>query len=263
MPENLDDQKFVVLNLYDVVQLDQDVCEVLELKINGFVYSYLIIEQLKLSIISRVSINLERRFYVEIQKKLFNYGLDTWILKPGAQNWKKGKLKVELTVKFYPDELEEEIEENKAENYDKNNSEVLEEYDVLQIDQSTGKNLGLSLEFESSYMSVMSVGQLQSLIIKTVGIHNNDIKNQLFYDNYDGVECEVLRPGDQGWKKGKLKVDLPVKFYLDETQEEIEENELSNSENQGENYGDNNSEVMATEPFPLDDLRQKFHQENQ
>ena len=34
-----------------------------------------------------------------------------------------------------------------------------------------------------------------------------------------------MRPGDQGWKKGKLKVDLPVKFYLDETQEEIEENE--------------------------------------
>ena len=65
------------------------------------------------------------------------------------------------------------------------------------------------------------------------------------------------------WKKEKLKVDLPVKFYLDETQEEIEENELSNSENQGENYGDNNSEVMATEPFPLDDLRQKFHQQNQ
>jgi hypothetical protein len=64
-------------------------------------------------------------------------------------------------------------------------------------------------------------------------------------------------------EKGKLKVDIPVKFYLDEPQEEIEENELSNSENQGENYGDNNSEVMATEPSPLDDLRQKFHQENQ
>ena len=184
-------------------------------------------------------------------------------MRPGAQSWKKEKLKIELTVKFYPDELEEEIEENKAENYDKNNSEVLEEYDVLQIDQSTGKNLGLSLEFESSYMSVMSVGQLQSLIIKTVGFDNNDIKNQLFYDNYDGVECEVLRPGDQGWKKGKLKVDLPVKFYLDESLEEIEKNELSNSENQGENSGDNNLEVMATEPSPLDDLREKFNQENQ
>ena len=263
MPENLDDQKFVILNLYDVVQLDQDLCDSLQLDKNEFIYSFLIIEQLKLLIMSKVSINLSNLFSFQIQKKLFDYGLDTWILRSGAQSWKKGKLKVELTVRFYPDELEEEIEENKAENYDKNNSEVLEEYDVLQIDQSTGKNLGLSLEFESSYMSVMSVGQLQSLIIKTVGIHNNDIKNQLFYDNYNGAECEVLRPGDQGWKKGKLKVDIPVKFYLDEPQEEIEENELTNSENQEENYGDNNSEVMATEPSPLDDLRQKFHQENQ
>ena len=263
MPENLDDKNFVVLNLYDVVKLHKNVAYLMELNTSEFKESYLIVEELKLSILSIVFVDLSHRFYLEIQKKLFDYGLDTWILRSGAQSWKKGKLKVELTVRFYPDEFEEEIEENKAENYDKNNSEVLEEYDVLQIDQSTGKNLGLSLEFESSYMSVMSVGQLQSLIIKTVGIHNNDIKNQLFYDNYDGVECEVLRPGDQGWKKGKLKVDLPVKFYLDETQEEIEENELSNSENQGENYGDNNSEVMATEPSPLDDLRQKFHQENQ
>ena len=210
MPENLDDQKFVVLNLYDVVQLDQDVCEVLELKINGFVYSYLIIEQLKLSIISRVSINLERRFYVEIQKKLFNYGLDTWILKPGAQNWKKGK------------------------------------------------NLGLSLNFEDLYMAVV---QLETSIIRAADISNRkNIKSQLF-DN--GVECEVLRPGDQGWQEGKLKVEFSVKFYLDEPQEEIEENELGNSENQGENSGDNSSEIIATEPSPLDDLREKFNQENQ
>ena len=211
MPENLDDQKFVVLNLYDVVQLDQDVCEVLELKINGFVYSYLIIEQLKLSIISRVSINLERRFYVEIQKKLFNYGLDTWILKPGAQNWKKGKLKVELTVKFYPDELEEEIEENKAENSDNNNPEVLSGGEVLQIHGSTGKNLGLSLNFEDLYMIVF---QLQKSIIRAADIkikNRKDIKSQLF-DN--GLECNVLRPNTPGWQGGKLKVELPSSFTL-------------------------------------------------
>ena len=260
MPENLDDKKFVVLNLYDVVQLDQDVCEVLELKINGFVYSYLIIEQLKLSIISRVSINLERRFYVEIQKKLFNYGLDTWILKPGTQNWKKGKLKVELTVKFYPDELEEEIEENKVENYDNNNPEVLSGGEVIKIHGSTGKNLGLSLNFEDLYMIVF---QLQKSIIRAADIkikNRKDIKSQLF-DN--GLECNVLRPNTPGWQGGKLKVELPIKFYLDESLEEIEKNELDHSENQGENSGDNNSEVIATEPSPLDDLREKFNQENQ
>ena len=61
----------------------------------------------------------------------------------------------------------------------------------------------------------------------------------------------------------EIKGRTSIKFYLNESLEEIEKNELSNSENQGENYGDNNSEVMATEPSPLDDLPQKFHQENQ
>ena len=177
-------------------------------------------------------------------------------MRSGAQSWKKGKLKVELTVKFHPDELEEEIEENKAENFDNNNSEVLEEDAVLQMHESTGKNLGLNLNFEDLYMVV---GQLERSIIRVVDI-DDDIKSQLF-DN--GLECNVLRPDTQGWQGGKLKVELPIKFYLDESLEEIEENELADSENQGENSGDNNSEVMATEPSPLDDLREKFNQENQ
>jgi hypothetical protein len=258
MPENLDDQKFVILNLYDVVQLDEDPCDSLQLDKNEFIYSFLIIEQLKLLIMSKVSINLSNRFSFQIQKKLFDYGLDTRILKPGAQNWKKGKFKVELTVKFHPDELEEEIEENKAENFDNNNSEVLRGGEVLQIHGSTGKNLGLSLNFEDLYMAVV---QLQKSIIRVANINNRkNIKSQLF-DN--GLECNVLRPDTQGWQKGKLKVEFSVKFYLDESLEEIEENELGDSENQGENSGDNNSEVMATEPSPLDDLRQKIHQENQ
>ena len=130
--------------------------------------------------------------------------------------------------------------------------------EVLQIHGSTGKNLGLSLNFEDLYMAVV---QLQKSIIRVANINNRkNIKSQLF-DN--GLECNVLRPDTQGWQKGKLKVEFSVKFYLDESLEEIEENELGDSENQGENSGDNNSEVMATEPSPLDDLRQKFHQENQ
>jgi hypothetical protein len=62
MPENLDDQKFVILNLYDVVQLDEDPCDSLQLDQNKFRYSFLIIEQLKLLIMSKVSINLSNRF---------------------------------------------------------------------------------------------------------------------------------------------------------------------------------------------------------
>ena len=264
MPENLDDQKFVILNLYDVVQLDEDPCDSLQLDKNEFIYSFLIIEQLKLLIMSKVSINWSNRFSFQIQKKLFDYGLDTRILKPGAQNWKKGKFKVELTVKFHPNELEEEIEENKAENFDNNNSEVLRGGEVLQIHGSTGQNLALSFNFGDLYMTV---AQLKQSIIRVVNIESrsskNIIKSQLFHNNYFGVECKVLRLDTQGWQKGKLKVKFSVKFYLDESLEEIEENELGDSENQGENSGDNNSEVIATEPSPLDDLREKFNQENQ
>ena len=223
MPENLDDKKFVVLNLYDVVQLDQDVCDFLGLNRNEFVCSFLIIEQLKFLIMSKIPKNYSSSF--EIQRKLFDYGLDTWILRPGAQSWKKEKLKIELTVKFYPDELEEEIEENKAENSDNNNPEVLSGGEVLQIHGSTGQNLALSLNFGDLYMTV---AQLKQSIIRVVNIESrsskNIIKSQLFHNNYFGVECKVLRPDTQGWQKGKLKVEFSVKFYLDESLEEIEKN---------------------------------------
>ena len=167
---------------------------------------------------------------------------------------KKGKLKVEFTVKFYPDELEEKIEENQAENSGNNNSKFLEGDEVIQVDQSTGINLNLSYNFQYLYMTV---NQLQRSIIKLVNIPY--CKDEFFYTS---LRCEVLRVGTQGWQKGKFHFEFPVKFYLDKPQEEIEENKLSNSENKEENYGDNNSEYLETELSPLDYLRQKFHQEN-
>ena len=66
MPENLDDKNFVVLNLYDVVKLHTNVAYLLELNTSEFKESYLIVEELKLSILSRVSFDLSYRFYFEI-----------------------------------------------------------------------------------------------------------------------------------------------------------------------------------------------------
>ena len=31
-----------------------------------------------------------------------------------------------------------------------------------------------------------------------------------------GADCEILKTSDKGWKKGKLKVEITVKFYPDE-----------------------------------------------
>ena len=35
-----------------------------------------------------------------------------------------------------------------------------------------------------------------------------------------GITCDVLSVGGKGWKKGKLKVELVVKFYPDEPETE-------------------------------------------
>lgn len=66
----------------------------------------------------------------------------------------------------------------------------------------------------------------------------------------NGIDCEILNLGSEQWKKAKVKVKLTVEFYVEsEETEEILDN--------------NNSENIESEVSPLDDLRQKFNQENQ
>ncbi|MGD1809217.1 KGK domain-containing protein [Dapis sp. BLCC M126] len=148
-----------------------------------------------------------------------------------------------------------------VENSDNQEFVVLKGEEVVELDEQIYKYLGLDGN-NFKYLYLINY-QLISVIQRRVDIRNNEIKNKLFYDDYDGLECEVLKPGAKSWQKGKIKVELNVKFYPDESEEEIKENESSQSENQGENSGDNNSEEVETEVSPLDDLRQKFNQENQ
>lgn len=62
---------------------------------------------------------------------------------------------------------------------------------------------------------------------------------------------------------GKIQVKVSLEFCSDEPEEEREEKESSLSEYEAENSGSNNSEYLETDVSRLDDLRQKFHQENQ
>lgn len=57
----------------------------------------------------------------------------------------------------------------------------------------------------------------------------------------EGADCEILKVGGKNWKKGKIKMELTVKFYPDEP--DIEE--LLTSDKQ---------ELAQTES-PLDDIR--------
>ncbi|MGK7920709.1 MAG: KGK domain-containing protein [Trichodesmium sp.] len=148
-----------------------------------------------------------------------------------------------------------------AENSDNQEFVVLNWDEIVELDEKTYQNLYLKgNSFQSLYMTT---SQLINAILRTVDIREREIKNKLLYDDYDGLECEILKPGTKGWQKGKIKVELNVKFYPDEPEEDIEENESSQSENEAENSGDNNLENMETEVSPLDDLRQKFNQEKQ
>ncbi|WP_242045331.1 KGK domain-containing protein [Anabaena catenula] len=60
----------------------------------------------------------------------------------------------------------------------------------------------------------------------------------------EGIDCEILNLGSQNWKKGKLRFQLSVEFY-------VEDDHTVNS---------NNDTSIMTEPdSPLDDLRRMIN----
>ena len=61
-----------------------------------------------------------------------------------------------------------------------------------------------------------------------------------------GVNCEILKPGNKSWKKGKVKINISLEFCPDEPETE----EITQS---------NNSEINQTNS-PLDDIRQMMNQ---
>jgi len=66
----------------------------------------------------------------------------------------------------------------------------------------------------------------------------------------NGMDCKIINLGSEQWKKAKVQVKLTVEFHVEsEETEEIIDN--------------NNSENIESEVSPLDDLRQKFNQQNQ
>ena len=36
----------------------------------------------------------------------------------------------------------------------------------------------------------------------------------------DGIECEVLNPNSNGWKKGKIRINIKIEFCPDEQEED-------------------------------------------
>lgn len=65
----------------------------------------------------------------------------------------------------------------------------------------------------------------------------------------EGVKCELLKPGSNGWKKGKVRIKMILEFCPDEP--EVEEILEINEPN------------IPQPESPLDDLRQRINQDNQ
>jgi len=67
-----------------------------------------------------------------------------------------------------------------------------------------------------------------------------------------GIDCEILRVGAQGWKKGKIKLKLNVTIEFCPDEPEVEETP------------ENNESETSQPESPLDDLRrQLLNHENQ
>ncbi len=116
-------------------------------------------------------------------------------------------------------------------------------------------------EYQGTVLSLspvlLKLEDLQHLIqqlLRSQGLNliNKDLANQqkgqlnqsasyaLFGDQ--GVDCEILKPGDSGWKKGKLRVKVYLEFEPDEP--EVDET-IPTSENPQD----------AEIEFPLDEVR--------
>ncbi|MEA5602419.1 KGK domain-containing protein [Nostoc sp. UHCC 0252] len=75
------------------------------------------------------------------------------------------------------------------------------------------------------------------------GVEIKDSPNMNWFQ--EGINCEILALGSQSWKKGKVKINISVEFYIEE-----ENVQITNS---------NNSEITEPES-PLDDLRRMIHE---
>lgn len=81
----------------------------------------------------------------------------------------------------------------------------------------------------------------------------NTDKQTRAYENWfgQGIDCEILRVGFQGWKKGKIKLKLNVTIEFCPDEPEVEETP------------ENNESETSQPESPLDDLRRQFlNQEN-
>ncbi len=116
------------------------------------------------------------------------------------------------------------------------------------------KDTVLSFEVSMFKVSDLMKQVKQSLEETGLNILRNTLSNRggipgKHQDWYvQGVNCEILKPGNTNWKKGKIKINISLEFCPDEP--EIEEVTQSND-----------AEINQTSS-PLDDIRQMMNKDD-
>jgi hypothetical protein len=61
----------------------------------------------------------------------------------------------------------------------------------------------------------------------------------------EGVDCEILKIGYPGWKKGKVKIKVSLEFYMEDDNQKLDNQAITEPES------------------PLDDLHRMINEQNQ
>ena len=82
----------------------------------------------------------------------------------------------------------------------------------------------------------------------TIDVNFDQNRQRFSYDKWfgEGIDCEILRVGAQGWKKGKIKLKLNVTIEFCPDEPEVQETP------------ENNESETSQPESPLDDLRRQL-----
>jgi hypothetical protein len=96
----------------DVVSFGDDLCKISKLRKS--IYNSLdeLANKFHDSVLDGTNINAENIPIASDYREWFDKGVDCEILQLGSKDWKKGKIKVNFTIEFCPDEPEEKQPES-------------------------------------------------------------------------------------------------------------------------------------------------------
>ena len=147
-------------------------------------------------------------------------------------------MRIRLRQSHSPEQVQEIEAERKFKPLDDKSGS---ENTVLSFSNSVFKIREFITAIERAFQS-QGLDILKSMLSSRGGIPGN---NEEWYRQ--GVDCELLKPGTEGWKKGKVRIKISLELCLDDTGSE--EESVSN-------------EPLVNQPeSPLDDIRRMINQD--